>query len=71
MAAAQAIDVRPRKPTASQDPREGIGSLSRSRQNYESLSNVSQNGCFEFDRVIRSGYLEKRTKTKVGKTPEL
>lgn len=32
-------------------------------------SPVNQNGCFEFDRVIKSGYLQKRTqKTKTWKT---
>lgn len=29
------------------------------------LSPVNQNGSFEFDRVIKSGYLQKRTKAKV------
>jgi hypothetical protein len=30
---------------------------------------VNSNGCFEFDRVIKSGYVEKRTKTKVRLQP--
>jgi hypothetical protein len=33
----------------------------------ENFSPVNQNGSFEFDRVIKSGYVQKRTsKTKVG-----
>ncbi|KAG8420398.1 hypothetical protein J3459_011129 [Metarhizium acridum] len=43
-------------------------SLSQSRPNYRSLANVNQNGCFESDRVIKCGYVEKRTKTKNWKT---
>lgn len=31
-------------------------------------SPVNQNGSFEFDRVIKSGYLQKRTKTKTWRT---
>ncbi len=34
-------------------------------------SPVNQNGSFEFDRVIKSGYVQKRTqKTKVGRQPD-
>jgi len=29
-------------------------------------SPVNQNGSFEFDRVLKSGYVQRRTKTKVG-----
>lgn len=38
-----------------------------SRLNLDTNSlSVSSNGCFEFDRVIKSGYVEKRAqKTKV------
>ncbi|ATY62040.1 PH domain containing protein [Cordyceps militaris CM01] len=39
----------------------------RPRQNSRldlDTSLVSSNGCFEFDRVIKCGYVEKRTKTK-------
>ncbi|KAK8148609.1 hypothetical protein MY1884_000012 [Beauveria asiatica] len=39
----------------------------RPRQNSRlnlDTSLVNSNGCFEFDRVIKSGYVEKRTKTK-------
>lgn len=67
-AAAQAIDVVPRNYTGYNHGGEGdtpIASLSRSRPNYGSLTNVNVNGCFESDRVIKSGYVEKRTKTKV------
>ncbi|KAJ2965393.1 hypothetical protein NQ176_g10639 [Zarea fungicola] len=34
-----------------------------SRLNLDT-SLVSSTGCFEFDRVIKCGYVEKRTKTK-------
>ena len=35
----------------------------------DAYSPVNQNGSFEFDRVIKSGYVQKRTqKTKVGPT---
>ncbi|OWT43099.1 PH domain-containing protein [Pochonia chlamydosporia 170] len=65
MAATQAIDVAPRKSAGFDHVGEATGaSLSRSRPTYESFTNVSQNGCFESDRVIKSGYVEKRTKTK-------
>jgi hypothetical protein len=34
--------------------------------NLDTFSPVNQNGSFEFDRVLKSGYVEKRTrKTKV------
>ncbi|TPX08975.1 uncharacterized protein E0L32_009554 [Thyridium curvatum] len=37
----------------------------------DSFSPVHQNGCFEFDRVIKSGYVQKRTqKTKVSTFPQ-
>ncbi len=42
----------------------------RPRQNSRldlDTSLVNSNGCFEFDRVIKCGYVEKRTKTKVCK----
>ena len=31
------------------------------------ISLVCSNGCYEFDRIIKCGYVEKRTKTKVCK----
>lgn len=68
MTATEAIDVVPRKITRYNGGGEGdipIATLSRSRPNYDSLTNVNVNGCFESDRVIKSGYVEKRTKTKV------
>lgn len=38
----------------------------RSRLPPDAFSPVNQNGSFEFDRVIKSGYVQKRTqKTKV------
>ena len=37
------------------------------RQDSDNRNPLSQNGCFEIDRVIKSGYARKRTrKTKVG-----
>lgn len=66
MATTQAIDVTPRKSAGFDTGGEAGGaSGSQSRPNYGSLTNVNQNGCFESDRVIKSGYLDKRTKTKV------
>lgn len=42
---------------------------SRFQHSLDSYSPVNQNGSFEFDRVIKSGYLQKRTqKTKIWKT---
>lgn len=39
---------------------------SRSRLAVDTFSPVNQNGSFEFDRVLKSGYVQKRTqKTKV------
>jgi hypothetical protein len=44
-------------------------SRSRSRLAVDAYSPVNQNGSFEFDRVIKSGYVQKRTqKTKVRPT---
>ena len=38
----------------------------RSHSNVDAFSPVNNDGCFEFDRVIKSGYVQKRTqKTKV------
>lgn len=47
-------------------PQEPVANRPRqnSRLNLDT-SLVSSNGCFEFDRVIKCGYVEKRTKTKV------
>ncbi|KAL2260741.1 hypothetical protein VTK26DRAFT_5160 [Humicola hyalothermophila] len=40
-----------------------------SRLAVDTYSPVNQNGCFEFDRVIKSGYVQKRTqKTKTWRT---
>ena len=45
------------------------GSRSRNRLTADAYSPVNQNGSFEFDRVIKSGYVQKRTqKTKVWPT---
>ncbi|TLD32975.1 hypothetical protein PspLS_00504 [Pyricularia sp. CBS 133598] len=40
----------------------------RSQLALETFSPVNQNGCFDFDRVIRCGYLQKRTKTRSWRT---
>jgi hypothetical protein len=41
--------------------------VTRSRPSLVAFSPVNQNGSFEFDRVIKSGYVQKRTQTtKVG-----
>lgn len=41
----------------------------KSQHSLDSYSPVNQNGSFEFDRVIKSGYLQKRTqKTKIWKS---
>lgn len=38
----------------------------RSHSQLDAFSPVNTDGCFEFDRVIKSGFVEKRTqKTKV------
>lgn len=44
----------------------------RSCLTLDTYSPVNQNGSFEFDRVIKSGYVQKRTqKTKVERPPVL
>lgn len=40
----------------------------RSQLALDTYSPVNQNGSFEFDRVIKSGYVQKRTKTKAWKS---
>lgn len=43
-----------------------VSTRPRSHSNLDAFSPVNTDGCFEFDRVIKSGYVEKRTqKTKV------
>jgi hypothetical protein len=43
-----------------------------SRLAVDTYSPVNQNGSFEFDRVIKSGYVQKRSqKTKVERGPHL
>lgn len=47
-------------------PTDNAAARMRSRLVLDSFSPVNQNGSFEFDRVIKSGYVQKRTqKTKV------
>ncbi|KAH6624461.1 hypothetical protein B0J18DRAFT_178791 [Chaetomium sp. MPI-SDFR-AT-0129] len=60
-ASSQAIPV-PQRTTAPE-------SKSRTRLALDAYSPVNQNGSFEFDRVIKSGYVQKRTtKTKTWRT---
>lgn len=50
-------------------PRKSFTDRIRSRLTLETQSPVNQNGSFEFDRVIKGGYVQKRTqKTKAWKT---
>lgn len=68
MATAQAIDVSTHHSlgfTNTDEKDHAATSLSRSRPNVGLLADLNQNGCFESDRVIKSGYVHKRTKTKV------
>lgn len=57
-------DVTRSAPVNTARPRQG------GRLNVETQAqSVSRNGCFEFDRILKSGYVEKRTqKTKVRRT---
>ncbi|KAG5939022.1 hypothetical protein E4U53_007905 [Claviceps sorghi] len=72
MTAVQTIDAVARKNTGYNNGGESdtpfAATLSRTRTTFEPLNNVNVNGCFESDRVIKSGYVEKRTKTKNWKT---
>ncbi|KAG5920303.1 hypothetical protein E4U42_006245 [Claviceps africana] len=72
MTAAQTIDAVALKSTGYNHGGESdtpfTAPLSRTRTTFEPLNNVNVNGCFESDRVIKSGYVEKRTKTKNWKT---
>lgn len=46
-----------------------VSSRPRSHSQVDAFSPVNNDGCFEFDRVLKSGYVQKRTqKTKVGLT---
>lgn len=43
-----------------------VSARNRSNSNLDAFSPVNNDGCFEFDRVLKSGYVQKRTqKTKV------
>ncbi|CAN8097286.1 unnamed protein product [Discula destructiva] len=56
-------------PTSISLPAPNVASRFKNQQSLDSYSPVNQNGSFEFDRVIKSGYLQKRTqKTKIWKT---
>lgn len=70
MPGSRAIDVAPRQMTTLADADDAAGSQARSRPNYDGLAaSVNQNGCFDFDRVVKCGYVEKRTqKTKKWKS---
>ena len=53
-------------PTSIALPTDNAAVRLRSQIALETFSPVNQNGSFEFDRVIKSGYVQKRTqKTKV------
>jgi hypothetical protein len=59
-------------PTSIDIPRQSqsLADRFRNRLAQDSFSPVNQNGSFEFDRVIKSGYVQKRTqKTKVCPVP--
>lgn len=44
-----------------------VRTMKRNNLTLDTMSPVTQNGSFEFDRIIKSGQLSKRTKkTKVG-----
>ncbi|KAF7535515.1 hypothetical protein G7Z17_g13191 [Cylindrodendrum hubeiense] len=46
-----------------------VSTRNRSNSNIDAFSPVNNDGCFEFDRVLKSGYVQKRTqKTKKWKT---
>lgn len=56
-------------PTSITLPAPNVASRLKNQHGLDSYSPVNQNGSFEFDRVIKSGYLQKRTqKTKIWKT---
>ncbi|KAL2271904.1 hypothetical protein VTJ83DRAFT_1275 [Remersonia thermophila] len=71
-------DQRPREEAAQTTPAQSQPSSksqaipatgSRNRLTLDAYSPVNQNGSFEFDRVIKSGYVQKRTqKTKTWRT---
>ena len=69
-AAPRQIPIRTRGtidiPTPSLPPPNSSGKMRNSHLNIDTFSPVNQNGSFEFDRVLKSGYVQKRTrKTKV------
>lgn len=56
-------------PTSIALPAPNVAARLKIHHSLDSYSPVNQNGSFEFDRVIKSGYLQKRTqKTKIWKT---
>ncbi|KLU89031.1 hypothetical protein MAPG_08009 [Magnaporthiopsis poae ATCC 64411] len=55
-------------PTAAAAASQRSTSPARLPQTMQAVSPVNQNGCFEFDRVLKCGYVQKRTKTKAWKT---
>lgn len=64
-----ASDPRPdeQTPQSNPVPPQTTAPAARSRLAVDTYSPVNQNGSFEFDRVLKSGYVQKRTqKTKVG-----
>lgn len=56
-------------PTSIALPPPNVASRFKNQHSIDAYSPVNQNGSFEFDRVIKSGYLQKRTqKTKTWKS---
>ena len=63
---ANALEITP--PSAALLPSSSASRIRDSHLNLEAFSPVNQNGSYEFDRVLKSGYVHKRTrKTKVPK----
>lgn len=55
--------------TVSLPPPQSASQMRRSNLNVDIFSPVNQNGSFEFDRVLKCGLVQKRTrKTKVSRT---
>jgi len=61
------FDIKPRLPPNSVIIPQSSASIRNRHLDLEVFSPVNQNGSFEFDRVLKSGEVNKRTrKTKVG-----
>jgi hypothetical protein len=56
----------PPPPSVSMPSQSSVTNTRKGHLNLDTFSPVNQNGSFEFDRVLKSGYVQKRTrKTKV------